>query len=71
MLQGFNVALLAEGVDRNICQRVLQTVSRPVALLAEGVDRNTIISQFLILYPVALLAEGVDRNHWNTMLLIP
>ena len=56
------VALLAEGVDRN-CQAVPYDLYDDVALLAEGVDRN---------HPpplgsadagiVALLAEGVDRN---------
>ena len=35
------VALLAEGVDRNIiCQQ--RRDRHPVALLAEGVDRNTV-----------------------------
>ena len=33
------VALLAEGVDRNICS-VQQLLPCNVALLAEGVDRN-------------------------------
>ena len=36
-----DVALLAEGVDRNMrSHKLLHTIS-PVALLAEGVDRNT------------------------------
>ncbi len=35
-----DVALLAEGVDRNMrSHKLLHTIS-PVALLAEGVDRN-------------------------------
>ena len=59
----FAVALLAEGVDRNIIIMYIrwQTV---VALLAEGVDRNKFSDTT---YPgatdVALLAEGVDRNY--------
>ena len=57
------VALLAEGVDRNIlnlCKLPLLLV----ALLAEGVDRNfDLLAQMERLIGVALLAEGVDRNH--------
>ena len=34
------VALLAEGVDRNIMDTVIDNTSVRVALLAEGVDRN-------------------------------
>ena len=34
------VALLAEGVDRNISWWIDQETGYPVALLAEGVDRN-------------------------------
>ena len=55
------VALLAEGVDRN----TLMSRSCPVpsvALLAEGVDRNTYTDYLKIVSLVALLAEGVDRN---------
>ena len=59
----WGVALLAEGVDRNI-----ETIRRHgrfvvVALLAEGVDRNACFPE-LGDPPswVALLAEGVDRN---------
>ena len=37
----FAVALLAEGVDRNVCYLVL-VLRLVVALLAEGVDRNII-----------------------------
>ena len=55
------VALLAEGVDRNM-GFLLSFQVADVALLAEGVDRNnkglTRPEQTL----VALLAEGVDRN---------
>ena len=35
------VALLAEGVDRNLCGKHLGDVTEMVALLAEGVDRNS------------------------------
>ena len=58
------VALLAEGVDRNLgFQLVLFCLRRRVALLAEGVDRNWSRKDRLDYYvPVALLAEGVDRN---------
>ena len=39
-VEAYVVALLAEGVDRNLLR--LQTrSSEPVALLAEGVDRNS------------------------------
>ena len=34
------VALLAEGVDRNVWKAADQGRNGPVALLAEGVDRN-------------------------------
>ncbi len=34
------VALLAEGVDRNVVFLDLKSLSQLVALLAEGVDRN-------------------------------
>ena len=37
----FAVALLAEGVDRNLSQNG-RSLSSSVALLAEGVDRNSI-----------------------------
>ena len=56
------VALLAEGVDRNIGLDN-QRLRLKVALLAEGVDRNIpngVITK--ITKAVALLAEGVDRN---------
>ena len=38
---GRPVALLAEGVDRNLCLPGVPSVCRRVALLAEGVDRNS------------------------------
>jgi hypothetical protein len=57
----FAVALLAEGVDRNICA-ASSTLTSSVALLAEGVDRNRFPSGFHRAGHVALLAEGVDRN---------
>ena len=55
------VALLAEGVDRNIVNAPDVEVVL-VALLAEGVDRNCsgLLSPWSS--SVALLAEGVDRN---------
>ena len=34
------VALLAEGVDRNLLSNSLEVTQQFVALLAEGVDRN-------------------------------
>ena len=62
-LPGLRVALLAEGVDRNILPQLLITANW-VALLAEGVDRNTQLPQAekYLARMVALLAEGVDRN---------
>ena len=36
----FAVALLAEGVDRNLLKSIYTRRSENVALLAEGVDRN-------------------------------
>ena len=57
------VALLAEGVDRNILPQLLITANWTVALLAEGVDRNfSGLAAAQQLVAVALLAEGVDRN---------
>ena len=56
------VALLAEGVDRNLWlpSAVFAT---SVALLAEGVDRNCMeLDEKNCDVIVALLAEGVDRN---------
>ena len=56
------VALLAEGVDRNI-QSIIRPCDIKVALLAEGVDRNILADLMVALgRDVALLAEGVDRN---------
>ncbi len=55
------VALLAEGVDRNVCTDITSNPFQ-VALLAEGVDRNSINALPMRAYAVALLAEGVDRN---------
>ena len=61
MKNGYIVALLAEGVDRNF-EVWTEWKNTKVALLAEGVDRN--IPYFLTSSGemVALLAEGVDRN---------
>ena len=57
------VALLAEGVDRNIQSLAHYFLPPFVALLAEGVDRNLFIgANDPSLGKVALLAEGVDRN---------
>ena len=57
----FAVALLAEGVDRNVLDaRFWEWDS--VALLAEGVDRNNTGDLIPVYLDVALLAEGVDRN---------
>ena len=55
------VALLAEGVDRNVLTPDSST-NQEVALLAEGVDRNSAAVVALHVLRVALLAEGVDRN---------
>ena len=55
------VALLAEGVDRNGYYNGRKVIPI-VALLAEGVDRNSISTSSVRSTPVALLAEGVDRN---------
>ena len=56
------VALLAEGVDRNGFSSGTSWNGSQVALLAEGVDRNTSLMAVLLRCQVALLAEGVDRN---------
>ena len=56
-----SVALLAEGVDRNVSVWS-RTFHVFVALLAEGVDRNSPIVFWYGCSLVALLAEGVDRN---------
>ena len=56
------VALLAEGVDRNLFPFRLFAVTAKVALLAEGVDRNFCAKAARGRSRVALLAEGVDRN---------
>ena len=56
------VALLAEGVDRNWKAYPKKTGKQYVALLAEGVDRNISRASNPPSAVVALLAEGVDRN---------
>ena len=58
----FAVALLAEGVDRNMQLNGVNRQEAKVALLAEGVDRNLKMSTADSCQIVALLAEGVDRN---------
>ena len=55
------VALLAEGVDRNLAGNI-SAKKYVVALLAEGVDRNLPNMSSRSAMVVALLAEGVDRN---------
>ena len=57
-----DVALLAEGVDRNTWLLLGLVALYCVALLAEGVDRNCCSKRPLKVLAVALLAEGVDRN---------
>ena len=56
-----DVALLAEGVDRNT-DLGADVDNAQVALLAEGVDRNPRPKPQTTITLVALLAEGVDRN---------
>ena len=63
-----SVALLAEGVDRNV-DILGDALLDQVALLAEGVDRNIKTEAGAGDNPVALLAEGVDRNKSWSMLL--
>ena len=59
----YQVALLAEGVDRNRLSGLSYLRWHSVALLAEGVDRNTDeLAKVVLGLKVALLAEGVDRN---------
>ena len=60
----YAVALLAEGVDRNLFHSAVLYPLAIVALLAEGVDRNRFRSADSrgAALVVALLAEGVDRN---------
>ena len=59
----WNVALLVEGVDRNVIQGTAGMSPDEVALLAEGVDRNAMAETGAEgAAKVALLAEGVDRN---------
>ena len=65
------VALLAEGVDRNIKTYGIAEQKHYVALLAEGVDRNTSASGSETAALVALLAEGVDRNIQQTFEATP
>ena len=57
----YQVALLAEGVGRNLFESGLAENS-DVALLAEGVGRNQQPAQQVMPQMVALLAEGVGRN---------
>ena len=50
---GVQVALLAEGVDRNLKAGEHSMTFPPVALLAEGVDRN---------YPARTCGSGFHRR---------
>ena len=54
------VALLAEGVDRNVNMLPLYGVTDTVALLAEGVDRNIV---FLHLKRLSELSPS-SRRAW-------
>ena len=56
------VALLAEGVGRNLFAPGLTALGLTVALLAEGVGRNHVEHDTIGSGGVALLAEGVGRN---------
>ena len=57
------VALLAEGVDRNL-QKLQDNAGTEVALLAEGVDRNkTVVPVWFISNAIALLMEDAGRNY--------
>ena len=56
------VALLTEGVDRNVTPIIPQAEGFFVALLTEGVDRNRGRRLPICWAYVALLTEGVDRN---------
>ena len=59
----YRVALLAEGVGRNMDRYNRERRRTSVALLAEGVGRNTYTNEKEeIDISVALLAEGVGRN---------
>ena len=65
------VALLAEGVDRNLKWFHSMRLGQ-VALLAEGVDRNALVyAPMPQKFVVALLAEGVDRNSHKVLEIIP
>ena len=57
-----SVALLTEGVDRNIWRKYRIEVEHLVARLTEGVDRNKSFVGGEDAEAVALLTEGVDRN---------
>ena len=59
---GYNVALLAEGGDRNDLLNTASAFLTSVALLAEGGDRNGKDGDVAHHTLVALLAEGGDRN---------
>ena len=61
------VALLAEGVDRNLTHRNDIILPVPVALLAEGVDRNNV----LIAVDVDTILSPSSRRAWIEMTSTP
>ena len=68
---GHRVALLMEGVDRNI-EYGFNSDASGVALLMEGVDRNNTSAKGVVTNEkVALLMEGVDRNNTGTDITEP
>ena len=56
----FAVALLAEGVDRNLMEYYEAAEEAKVALLAEGVDRNNISAE----EAYGLIASPSSRRAW-------
>ena len=60
----FEVALLAEGVDRNLDVMVELIKEHQVALLAEGVDRNIKAAGVAIL----VVASPSSRRAWIEMI---
>ncbi len=54
------VALLAEGVDRNLHEELELDLNNKVALLAEGVDRNIVILQA----EASMLPSPSSRRAW-------
>ena len=65
------VALLAEGVDRNLGKSFRMLAKRSVALLAEGVDRNALpqLTAYSALHPgianlspIGLIVRGTKQK---------